>query len=170
MWWNCARPGTRNGIWSSFWQSDGWNKELVRFDFQQPHGPGQMDHTIAQVRRYPEVRIDVRFGYHAGLAVEGDILYIASTGEGVIKAFKTDSAQFGSTAREAYPIFSSRLPSFDYALFMCADVQEFATGLAKPTGLAVSNGRLFRRLTPSAFLSSSLRLVPILARSTSVRT
>ena len=26
--------------------------QLVRFDFQQPHGPGSMDHSVAAIRRY----------------------------------------------------------------------------------------------------------------------
>ena len=38
-----------------FWALDGVNKELVRYDFSQPHGPGFMDHSVAQVRRYVEV-------------------------------------------------------------------------------------------------------------------
>mmetsp|Transcript_2585 Transcript_2585/g.3841 ORF Transcript_2585/g.3841 Transcript_2585/m.3841 type:complete len:694 (+) Transcript_2585:1788-3869(+) len=32
--------------------------QLVRFDFQQPHGPGSMDHSVAAVRRYVEVELD----------------------------------------------------------------------------------------------------------------
>ena len=32
--------------------------QLVRYDFQQPHGPGSMDHSIASVRRYPEVELE----------------------------------------------------------------------------------------------------------------
>lgn len=136
-------PELETAYGSAFWQSDGWNKELVRFDFQQPHGPGLMDHTVAAVRRYPEITVDVVEGFHAGLATVGDTLFVASTGEGVVRAFNTSSARFGSTAREAYPIFSSRLPSFDYSIYVCADVTEFAAGLEAPTGLAISGGRLF---------------------------
>ena len=31
--------------------------QLVKFDFSQPHGPRSMDHSIASVRRYPEVKL-----------------------------------------------------------------------------------------------------------------
>ena len=46
--------------------------QLVRFDFQQPHGPGSMDHSIASVRRYVEVELETteeakgQAGVHAG--------------------------------------------------------------------------------------------------------
>ena len=46
--------------------------QLVRFDFQQPHGPGSMDHSIASVRRYVEVELETteeakeQAGVHSG--------------------------------------------------------------------------------------------------------
>jgi hypothetical protein len=46
--------------------------QLVRFDFQQPHGPGSMDHSIASVRRYVEIELETteeaagQAGVHAG--------------------------------------------------------------------------------------------------------
>ena len=44
-------PETETSYGSVFWQIDGWNEELVRFDFQKPHGPGSMEHAVAAVRR-----------------------------------------------------------------------------------------------------------------------
>jgi hypothetical protein len=46
--------------------------QLVRFDFQQPHGPGSMDHSVASVRRYVEVELETteeakeQSGVHSG--------------------------------------------------------------------------------------------------------
>ena len=48
------------------------NGQLVRYDFQQPHGPGSMDHSIASVRRYVEIELETtdeatnHAGIHAG--------------------------------------------------------------------------------------------------------
>jgi len=138
-------PETASAYGTAYWYSDGWNQELVRLDFQQPHGPGFMDHSIAAVRRYPDVPIQVRMGAHAGLAFHAStsMLFAASTNEGVVRAFTTTSGTYAGTAREAYPIFSSRLPSFEYSIYGCADVRVFASGLSGPTGLAIANDRLF---------------------------
>ena len=44
-------PETHTSYGSVFFQIDGWNNQIVRFDFQQPHGPGSMQHAVAAVRR-----------------------------------------------------------------------------------------------------------------------
>ena len=35
-----------------YWTYDGGSSQLVRFDFESDHGPGSMDHSLAEVRRY----------------------------------------------------------------------------------------------------------------------
>lgn len=45
-----------------------------------------------------------------------------------------------------YPIFSNKLPSFEYSIYECVDQEEaFASGLDNPSGLALSSDgeRLF---------------------------
>jgi len=62
-----------------------------------------------------------------------------------VLAVDADSGAFARTAREEYPIFSSRLPSFEYSVWECAAVRIFAHGLDTPSGLALSHDgeRLF---------------------------
>ena len=52
-----------------FWVFDGLNDTLIRYDFEQPHGPGSLDHSLANVRRYPGDQINSRSrgpGSHGG--------------------------------------------------------------------------------------------------------
>jgi len=125
--------------------------QLVRFDFQQPHGPGSMDHSIASVRRYTEIKLNRGYkhanGIHAGMVVHKKRreLYISSPGDNKIIVVGADSGSYARTAREEYPIFSNSLPSFEYSIWECVDSQDFITGIQTPTGLALDNSqeRLF---------------------------
>ena len=55
-------PEIRSAYGNVYWSFDSTgnrnNGQLVRFDFQQPHGPGSMDHSIASVRRYTEIELE----------------------------------------------------------------------------------------------------------------
>mmetsp|Transcript_26644 Transcript_26644/g.59196 ORF Transcript_26644/g.59196 Transcript_26644/m.59196 type:complete len:1094 (-) Transcript_26644:98-3379(-) len=122
--------------------------QLVRFDFQQPHGPGSMDHSVAAIRRYPEVKLHkAEDGVHAGMVVHPTRreIFISNPGDGTILAVDADSGTYARTAREEYPIYSNRLPSFEYSVWECVNQRVFAKGLDKPTGLALSpdGNRLF---------------------------
>jgi len=115
--------------------------QLVRFDFQQPHGPGSMDHSIAAVRRYVEIELERGPpGVHSGMAVHPTRreLYVAVPGANRILVVDADSGSFARTAREEYPIFSNRLPSFEYSIWECVDSQVLDSSVDMPTGMALS--------------------------------
>ena len=146
-------PEVRTAYGAVYWAFDatgdnaGDGGQLVRFDFSQPHGPGSMDHSIATVRRYPEVRLRraaagraAGQGHHAGMVVhpETRVLYVANPGGGTVLSVHIDTGRYSRTAREEYPIFSNRLPSFEYSIYECVEQQVFAAGLDSPTGLALS--------------------------------
>mmetsp|Transcript_21670 Transcript_21670/g.43482 ORF Transcript_21670/g.43482 Transcript_21670/m.43482 type:complete len:1080 (+) Transcript_21670:120-3359(+) len=138
-------PETQTAYGNVYWAFDATgdktNGQLVRFDFQQPHGPGSMDHTVAGVRRFPEVKLTRGGpGVHAGMAVRRDAeeLLIAVPGENRVVSVGTRSGSYARTAREEFPIFSSRLPSFEYSIHECVDHTIFAVGLDTPSGLALS--------------------------------
>jgi hypothetical protein len=124
------------------------NGQLVRFDFQQPHGPRSMDHSIAAVRRYVEVKLERGAeGVHAGMVVHPTRreIFIAVPGSNKIIAVAADSGSFARTAREEYPIFSNRLPSFEYSIWECVEQRVFAQYIDTPSGMALSKDgkRLF---------------------------
>ena len=138
-------PETRTAWGSVFWVFDSTgnqqNGQLVRFDFQQPHGPGSMDHSVAAIRRYPDVKLDRGGpGVHAGMAVHPGTreLFIAVPGANKVIAVNADSGAYARTAREEYPIYSNALPSFEYSIYECPEQRDFATGINNPTGLALS--------------------------------
>lgn len=119
------------------------NGQLVRFDFQQPHGPGSKDHSIASVRRYPEVKLNRAPGahIHAGIIVHPTRreIFIADAGSGTIIVVKADSASYARSARSEYPVYSNRLPTFDYSIWECVDQRVFASNLTMPSGMALSS-------------------------------
>jgi len=123
-----------------YWAIDGWRGHLVRYDFQQPHGAGFMDHSVASVRRYPEVKISVN-GLHQGMVVDASHrrLYISDPGKGQIIFVNIDTGKYARTAREEYPPFSSRLPSFEYSIYECVEHGVFAAQLDVPSGLALDS-------------------------------
>jgi len=145
-------PEVKTAFGNVYWAFDSTgnnqNGQLVRFDFQQPHGPGSMDHSVASVRRFPEVILKRGAeGVHAGMIIHPlrRELFISNPGDGTILVVNPDSGTFARTAREEYPIFSNRLPSFEYSVWDCVDQDVFASDIEMPSGLALSQDgeRLF---------------------------
>jgi len=139
-------PEVRTAFGNVYWAFDatgnGENGQLVRFDFQQPHGPGSMDHSIAAVRRYPEVKLHRGdLGMHAGIVVHPTRreIFISNPGDSTIIVVGADTGSFARIAREEYPIYSNRLPSFDYSIWECVKQRVFASDIHKPSGMALSN-------------------------------
>jgi hypothetical protein len=55
--------GIAHEVDNVFWVYDNWNKDIVRYDFVEDHGPGNDDHADAIVRRYKNI----------GISAQGDI-------------------------------------------------------------------------------------------------
>ncbi len=107
-----------------------------------------MDHSVAAVRRYVEVELERGpEGVHAGMVVHPTLrqLFIAVPGANKIIMVNADSGNYARTAREEYPIFSNRLPSFEYSIWECVEQKVFAQNIQTPSGMALSNNgkRLF---------------------------
>jgi len=134
-------PEVRTAYGTVYWAFDGWNGELIRYDFQQPHGPSLMQHAAAAVRRYPEVVLKRGpHGVHAGMVIDpsSHTLFIANVGAGTVLAVDTNTGSYARDARKEYPIFSARVPQFEYSIWECIKHRELATGLQLPSGLALS--------------------------------
>ena len=43
-------PQGGTGYRNVYWAFDGGHRQLVRFDFESDHGPGSIDHSLANVR------------------------------------------------------------------------------------------------------------------------
>ena len=141
-------PEQQTAYGTVYWAIDGRMGQLVRYDFQQPHGPGLMDHSVAAVRRYPELRLARGPpGVVAGMAIHGPsrTLYVADAGSGRVYAVKADSGVYARTARVEYPIFSSRLPAFEYSIYECLQVCQTAAGAETASSTSRSFGCLIEK-------------------------
>ncbi|KAH8083430.1 hypothetical protein JL720_8314 [Aureococcus anophagefferens] len=145
-------PETATAYGTVFWAVDAFLNDVVRFDFQQPHGPGNMDHSYAAVRRFVDVDVRPDPALHAGMVVDAATrsLFVSSAQTGEILRVDADSGAFSRSARGGdgagvpeYPAFSSRLPSFEYSVYECTTQAVFASGLDEPTGLALADGVLY---------------------------
>merc|ERR1712129_1215 len=100
-----------------------------------------MDHSVASVRRYVEIELDAGDkSTHAGIVVHETRreVYVAVPGANKIIVVDADSGMYARTGREEYPIYSNRLPSFEYSIFECVSFKDFAVDIQTPTGLALS--------------------------------
>ena len=79
-----------------FWVFDGLDSMLIRYDFEQPHGPASLDHSLANVRRYPEIKLTRVPGVPGHMVVDASTrtLYVADTGGGRVVAVDADSGRY----------------------------------------------------------------------------
>jgi len=128
-----------------YWAFDGLNNTLVRYDFEKPHGPGYLDHSLATVRRYPEIELKREPGVVGHLQIDDAtrILYVADTGNGRVVAVAADSGRFNKTARQDlggdYVIWSSLNSTFEYSLYACVAQYDLVSDVAQPSGIAVAS-------------------------------
>merc|ERR1719191_1558330 len=138
-------PEDRTPFGNVYWAFDGLNSSLIRYDFSEPHGPGSLDHSIAAIRRYPEIELTRVPGIPGHLMMDPTerVLYIADTGGGRILRMNPDSGHFIRTAKREFPIYSSIAETFEYSIYGCAEWEVFADGLDKPSGLHVDDTHVY---------------------------
>merc|ERR1712216_266662 len=138
-------PEDRTPFGNVYWAFDGLNSTLIRYDFSEPHGPGSLDHSIAAIRRYPEIELTRVPGIPGHLMMDPTerVLYIADTGGGRILRMNPDSGHFIRNAKREFPIYSSIAETFEYSIYGCAEWEVFVDGLDEPSGLEISEGLVY---------------------------
>jgi len=124
---------------NAYWVFDGYNDNLVWYDFQEPHILGGDDHSDGIVRRFTEIELD-RVPNVPGHLVhddDTDTLYIANTGQGEILAFDTTTGEVVGELHDAPE------PLQEYSEMGGAEFSVFADGFDEPSGLAIAEDRLF---------------------------
>ncbi|MFN8423799.1 MAG: hypothetical protein U0470_10620 [Anaerolineae bacterium] len=134
---NCMGIAHETG--NAYWVFDGLHGHLVRYDFAVDHGPGWDDHSDGIVRRYVDAKVTYVADVPGHLALDkaGGWLYAADPGGGRVIRLKIDSG------RRAQTLQPENEPLAELSVWRGATVEVFATGLRRPSGLALHDGRLF---------------------------
>jgi len=117
-----------------FWVNDGYNENIVRYDFDEDHGPGNDDHSDGIVHRYPEIqvnRIDDHIANHLALDRENGLLYIVDNGNKRVLRLDIHS---GTPTSDLTPYAE---PLHEYKAITGADWSVYIDSLEKPSGIAV---------------------------------
>jgi len=133
-----------------FWAFGGGHSQLVRFDFREEHGPGSMDHSIAEVRRYTGLRLSRVEGITSQMAVDdvARLMYVSDTGADRIVLVHLDTGAYSRDAKlktdafEPYAVYSSPSAEFEYEIWDGLVFSVFAA-LPRPSGIAISATTLY---------------------------
>ena len=126
-----------------YWYNDGYYGELVRYDFQQDHDTGEDDHSDGIVRRYSDITLTHAFGIpgHMILDKSSGILYIADAGANRVLWVNTDDTTYQTEDMMNDP--SLLEPLEEYSRITGIEWGVLATGLNRPSGIALDGDRLF---------------------------
>jgi sugar lactone lactonase YvrE len=131
--------GIAHDVDNVYWVFDGFHGNIVRYDFQDDHGPGYDDHSDGIVRRYVDAEVTREPDIPGHLVLDHDTgwLYIADTGTGRVLRLDTNSGEPGRSLPQDME------PLQEYREYDGATVEVVAEGLKSPSGIALHDGRLF---------------------------
>jgi outer membrane protein assembly factor BamB len=125
-----------------YWVFDGFNGNIVKFNFAADHGPGEHYHGDGKVHRYTEVKVkrEPNVPSHMVLDAAKEWLYIVDGGNQRILRMNIKT---GRKARDL-PLVNEELA--EYWEMLTVTWEEFipsSFGLKKPCGIAIKDNRLF---------------------------
>ena len=139
-----------------YWTFDGGSGQLVRYDFQSDHGPGSMDHSYAEVRRYTGIQLTRSEDVPSHMVVDPETreLFVCDSGADRLLIVNVDSGHFSYNATDDFPIYSSPASNFMYTVW---DGLEWSIGarIPKPSGIAMTRSTYFAHYVPSYLYISS---------------
>lgn len=125
-----------------YWVFDGYNGNVVKYNFAADHGPGQDDHSDGKVHRYTQVQVkrDADVPSHLVLDKQQKWLYIVDGGNKRILRMDIQSGR----KKSELSLINERLAEY----WEMEDVtwEEFlpaATGFKRPCGIELNANRLF---------------------------
>jgi sugar lactone lactonase YvrE len=130
--------GIAHDVDNVFWAFDGMHGNIVRYDFQNDHGPGGGDHSDGIITRYGDATVTrvTNVPGHMELDHATGMLFVADTGGGRIMRLDTASGTNTGTLPGDWD-------GAEYTGVSGADFQVVVDGLDEPSGLALHEGRLF---------------------------
>ncbi len=127
---------------NAFWVFDGYNNDIVMYDFVEDHGPGQHDHSDGIIRRYSDetVAMDPNnyVASHMVLDKNTNWLYVVDNGNDRVIRIDITTGTPGGTP--TYPSFEAVA---EYSTVTGYTWEEIInTGLVSPSGIALIDDRL----------------------------
>lgn len=127
---------------NTFWVFDGYNGDIVRYNFNGDHGPGNDDHSNGEVLRFADVTVEAdaqdKVVSHLVYDKETDWLYIVDHGNQRVFRLDTKSGNLGGT-----PSFGPFEPLQQYSYMTGYDWEVVAdSGLQAPAGIDIIDDRL----------------------------
>ena len=122
-----------------FWVFDGYNREIVRYDFVEDHGPGNDDHSDASVRRYRNIGIGTLGDFPNHLILDKDTgwLYFTDNGSSRVMRLDINSGNIGQNL----PDFNE--PLAEHATVVDFTVEEIVSEMfLAPCGIDLIDNRL----------------------------
>jgi hypothetical protein len=134
--------GMAHEVDNVFWVVDGHNKDVVRYDFADDHGPGNSYHGDAIIHRYAEFEIEKDPGNHivshCVLDKETGWLYVVDHGNARVLRIDITTGTLGST-----PSFGPFEDIVDYKYVTGYVWEEIITqDLIEPAGIDIVGNRL----------------------------
>lgn len=131
--------GIAHEVDNVYWVFDGWNSTIVRYDFQNDHGPGNDDHSDAIVRRYTEIKVkaDRPVPSHLVLDKASGWLYVVDNGNDRVLRLDINSGQVSNTL----PMINEPLAEHSAVNTVTWEVI-IDQGLTRPSGIEIIGNRL----------------------------
>lgn len=125
-----------------YWYFDGHNGNICKYDFNQPHGVGEDDHSDGKIHRYTDVTVTRVADQPSHLVMDkaNKWLYVVDAGSSKVFRIKTTSGTIG--ANLSVPQTGGE-PLAEYKEVTGATKETIvSSGLTKPVGVDYRNGRL----------------------------
>ncbi len=123
-----------------FWVFDGYNNDIVRYDFVNDHGPGNSFHGDAKIRRYKDFSVskDPNNKVVSHLVVDDTWVYVVDYGNQKVFRIKLNSGNIGGTP--AFGPFESVVEYTYITGYVTEDL--VVDGLLEPAGIDVIDDRM----------------------------
>jgi hypothetical protein len=134
--------GIAHEVDNVYWVVDGYNNDVVRYDFQGDHGPGHDDHSDALIRRFAGMNIQRdpadHIVSHCDLDKESGWLYVVNHGQDKVFRLDINSGTLGGT-----PAFGPFEDYVEYRYIVNYTMEDVVTtGLVEPAGIVVMDDRM----------------------------
>lgn len=124
-----------------FWVFDGYNNDIVRYDFGGDHGPGNDDHSDGVVRRYSDDAVAKdpanTIVSHLILDDYSQWLYVVDHGNNRVIRIDINTGSEGGA-----PSYPSNEALIEYTRYTGYTQETVVTGLDKPAGIDVIQNRM----------------------------